>query len=58
MAISPDPPAKSPDLRRHCEAAIADWRKMPEANQKAHIDQVWSNWEFTRMIARKSASSV
>jgi hypothetical protein len=58
MAISPDPPAKTPDLRRHSEAEIARWPKMSEAAQKAHIDQVWTRWEFTQMITRKSASSV
>lgn len=56
LAISPT--TKSPNLRRHCEAAIETWLKMSEPARSEHIDQVWADWELTRMVARKPASSV
>jgi len=56
-AIAPNRVMKRPDLRDKCVDAIARWRGMSDADRAAHIDRLWSNWEFTGMIARKSVSS-
>jgi hypothetical protein len=47
----------SQDLREQCVDVIAHWRRLSDADRRAHIDQLWSNWESTGMIARKSGSS-
>jgi hypothetical protein len=46
-----------PDLREQCVEVVARWRGMSDADRRAHIDQLWSTWEFTGMIARKFSSS-
>ncbi len=48
---------RRPDLREQCVEVVARWRGMSDADRTAHIDRLWSNWEFTGMTARKSASS-
>jgi hypothetical protein len=43
-------------MKDQCIEVVAHWRQLPDADKRAHLDQLWANWEFTGIAPRKSTS--